>query len=232
MLKDIFSTLGATSKTILAIAGFIGLVYAVFNFPNTLTNTAANLFKEQIQFGAFVRPTCEPIASLNLKHRDGTSADTRLLGLNIETINDVSSITFRISGPIYINSWAIRSDALSEKQQKEIISSLPVGNIKEDYIFGHIDRLIANSKTIIQLQGATRTSFGCQTDWYDVSAPNQKIAVLEYDDFHKIKGMGISGNNFSFYKWFSFLLLIIIIAMTARNHTRKTTKERFRIKKK
>lgn len=229
MLKSKLSYLGGFAQNLLAIIGVIAIVYSVFNFPS---DKFKSIIEETLQFDAFVKPTCEPLASLDVKYDDGNPAKARLIGITIRADNDIKDVSFRFGDIAYVESWAISSDSLSQSEADKIIKNLPKGAVDSPFIFGNIPRLVANSETTIQLQGVAKKSFDCSMEWFDLSAQNKKIAHLMENDFHQIRGgeLGLRGSGDSIYKWLSFILIIVLIALFLSNRLAKThKKERFRI---
>jgi hypothetical protein len=234
MFKKNLAFFSGIARDLLAIFGVIGVVYAIFNYPSSTLDSLTGKLK---QLDAYAKPTCEPLASLKVKYSDGSPAEARLIGITIQTINDIHDISFRFGGITYIKSWAIASDGLSESKANEIIKALPVGEIDNRIVSGKISGLASDTKTTIQLQGVASKNFLCtNNDWFNLSSPNQKIANLEMSNFYMIRGMKyqIKGNIFdSFYKWLSFILIIILLGIIMKMAMKPDQrKERFRITKK
>lgn len=213
----------------LAIFGVIGIAYSIFNFPSDKIKSS---LEKELQFDAFVKPTCEPLASLEVKYDDGNPAKARLIGITIRADNDIKDVSFRFGDIAYVESWAISSDGLSQFEADKIIKNLPTGVVDAPFIFGNISRLVANSETTIQFQGVARKSFDCSMEWFNLSAQNKRIAHLLENDFHQIRGgeLGLRGSSESIYKWLSFILGVALVSLFLLNRFAKSPKkERFRI---
>lgn len=231
MWQKLIFSIGEYASHMLAILGLVGVAYTVFTYPD---NFVTSLFEKAFDFDATVRPTCEPLASLDIRYSDGTPAEAKLIGLTIRSQNDISNISFRISDIAYVDNWSIESNSLPKEEADSIAKHLPVGAITSAHIFGKIPRLISNSETTIQLQGLTKKQFDCSNEWFNLSAPSRKIAQLVFSNSLQIRDSqyGIHVNNI--YKKLSFVLLIVVLGLIALRVTNKEEplKKRFRIRKK
>lgn len=224
------SNIGESARNILAITGIFGLIYAAINFPDDYINAT---FDKHFNYDASVKPTCEPLPSLKVNYDNGAKAESRLMGITIRPINELENILFRIDDIIFIAEWTISSNSMTQQEANEIVKQLPKGEITELSVFGRIKRLMADSETIIQLQGVTRKKLTCDGDWFRLSAVNRKIAHLKIPDTYQIRGaqLGVKGNATSIYKWLTILFAFIAIVLFITRTKTTDKRVRFRIRK-
>ena len=211
-------------RQFLAVAGVASLAYASFDY---LENWPEKLGQKVIAYDAFVRPTCEDLATSDLKYTDGSIADAMLIGVQIKSMSDISDLKIRFQDIAWVKKWSISTTSLSQEEANSLVRNLPTGKTIDKFIFVPIPRLMADSKTILQFEGVVSQKFKCDEDWFHASAPNKNIAHLIKPDFYPIREWSIKGTDFNVYKYLFLASSVALLIALFRNHkSRKKNKAR------
>lgn len=199
--KQRATRLANISEKVLAVFGFVSLIYAGYTSIDKVTDAIP---KPEV----VVTPFCVPLLDGDYKYEDGTKAPMELRGFTIQTAVDISDIMFRIDGQSYVTHWSVSSSGTPPNDIAQLISQqLPKGPINAEPIFGKLSRLMAGKDIIIQFGSVATNKFKCSSEWFHISVPGQKVFHSVWPESFHIRELTFTSIPFDPYKYAFFALL-------------------------
>ena len=218
-VKQLLSSIGRTSKSILAIAGAVGILFKIIQFIDDPTR---NIPLPDIT----IRPIHEVLASNQLHYSNGSPADYKLMGVEIKNESDISDLKLKLSNISYMEKWSISSTGMSEADAQKLVSQLPIGIVLGKDIYFDMPRIMAKSDTIIQFNGATQADFKPSIEWFNGSSQTHKIYHFMYQEWGVLREYYYATDHLDWYEILFYLLLGCLICVLIYRFLKKETSKK------
>ena len=123
---------------------------------------------------AVVLPICERFV---LGRTTSDNNVSKLLGVNIVTVNPVPNARVRFSNVFSVVSWGMYSDGFSDQEAQAFLSELPEGTLPDEFVTPPLPDLAANTITTLTVLGITLDEEHCAT-------PHVTVTTTQGDIYH------------------------------------------------